>query len=220
MKTKSLALCFAALALLCTAAAASDELKLLDITSTSPGQYLLTVAADGSISLQAARVLTVNPVPPKPPEPPSVLTERAKAVKAVAEKATADPNRAQTTVALAAAMVQVKKLVDAETLKDYATISAATAFMFDQVLSRTGSEKAWAPVRKLVMDELAKLAQEGVSAGEYSKYLQEVADGLTASAPGVMLGQSPAEAIDWAKLLPMLLEIFVKYVLPLLPIAK
>lgn len=187
-------------------AASESQLVFLNITGMSNGTYVLTIS-DESITVAPVKIISPTPSPTPPPTPPTPgLSEFAKVIKTSAEKATADPNRQETAAALAAAVIELKKLVDAKTITTYQQVSQATAFLWDNTVK---TAEPWKPTRTAVMDQLAKLAQEGAQAGGYAACLDDVADGLLASAP-------KAKAEAGGLLLKLLLAILIKTILPLI----
>lgn len=207
----SIAFIAAALLAASCVAASESQLVFLNITGMSNGTYVLTIA-DESITVAPVKVISPTPSPTPTPTPTPVptptpgLSEFAKVIKISAEKATADPNRQETAAALAAAVIELKKLVDAKTITTYQQVSQATAFLWDNTVK---TAEPWKPTRTAVMDQLAKLAQEGAQAGGYAACLDDVADGLLASAP-------KAKAEAGGLLLKLLLAILIKTILPLI----
>lgn len=203
------AISFAAAVIAAAMAMASEPVKLIRLPST-PGVYLVTVTAD-AVTIESATVITPTtpPTPPQPPQPPQpdTLTTRAKAIKTAADKATTDPNRAKTAANLGAAMDQVSKGCG-QTFKTYDQIGQAAVWMFDKVVD--AQPNAWKPTRKLIVDEMAKMAQDGATDAQFGAYLGEVASGCNASVPA----NAPKEInIDF---IMKLLDFFIKYILPLI----
>lgn len=184
------------------------------IYSLPAGQYLITgdVRAVGPVILPDSPFPPPQPppvpFPPPTPTPIPVVPSDAKALKAAAESATADPARTATAANLAAVATLLKQQVEKGSLKDYATISEAYVYLSDQMIPRTG-KAAWARFQTLVGNHLAAFAQEGAQPAVYSTYFGVVADALDASVPQAEKIQS----IDIDTLMK-LLEFFVRYILP------
>jgi len=201
-----------ALAWLVAATAAAQTTFVLN--DVSDGVYVLRVV-NGQATLTAAvdvgGVAPVPPLPPgpNPPAPGPVLSARAQAIKVAATATAADSKRVETAANLEAATTQLKEWTG-DTLKGYAHISRAAQFMWDQVTKRSDDQQAWAPTRKLVFDELAKMGQEGADDAAYAAYFDEVAKGLKAS-----VGPGEAQAAN-GEFLKWLFEFFIKYILPLI----
>jgi len=199
-----LLLCAAVLAASFTSAAEPQQITVFRILV--PGDYV--VSGSQIVSYQPG-----GPVVP-PIVPPVVIpTGKAAAIKAAAEAAVSDPQRATTASNLASVMGMVRAQVDAGTLKDYQTISASINWLWDQLT--TGKAAAWQPCKTLIGQHLAALAQEGARPEEYSGYLADAERALAGS-----LSQSEQLAADDDPLkididrLMKLFEFFVQYILP------
>jgi hypothetical protein len=153
-------------------------------------------------------------VPPDGPfVPPVVPAGKAAAIKAAAEAAVADPQRATTASNLASVMGMVRSQVDSGTLKDYKSISASVNWLWDQLT--TGKAAAWQPCKTLIGKHLAALAQEGARPEEYSGYLADAEKALSGSLTSddrLSVADDPL-AINMDTLMK-LFEFFVKFILP------
>jgi hypothetical protein len=179
------------------AATASGQTVI--VTNLEPGSYHLEVAPDGTVTITKATKVAVNPRPPAPD-----LTARGEAIRAAAAQA-ADPKRAESTANLIAGMEQLSAWVQDETLSDYYQITESLKFVFP----RAASHESWQPVRKLLFDELAKIAQDGGDDSAYATYFAEAIQGLKATLPEGEL-QADGQFLKW------LLEFFIKYILPMI----
>jgi hypothetical protein len=178
------------------------------------GTYVLTVQG-GTVTLQKATVLQIGPVvPPVDPVTPvdPDLSPDAQAIKAAAERAVADPSRAETAGNLAEVMGMLKSQVDARTLTTYPQIAAAANWLMDSIIGRQTA--AWKPTKDLIGQRLAALGQQGAQPEEYSGFFADAVDGLEASVPDSDL-LSRERRIDIEKLMK-LFEFFIKYILPFL----
>lgn len=191
-------------------AAQSFAAEFQAIVRAGPGSYVLTVAADGSFQVEATPVVTPGgtPVPPPLPPPDPNLRPDAKAVAAAAAKVK-DPDLYVTAANLAAGTAKIQDLLDQNTITGYVQTSKALAVMWDGLIPRKQRD-AWEPVRTIVMDRLAALAQQGAADDVFSAYLADVDAGLTSIIPA----DAPRQ-LDWDKIM-QLLEFFVKYILPLI----
>lgn len=164
---------------------------------TPSGCYELTLDANGVPSLtlaehQYAQVLVLgdhvpnptpvppgpNPPPNPPPNPAPILSERAKLLKAAAEKATADPKRAETAQGLATVYRELAK--QAKT-SDPASLATAFKIGTDLVLANQKSGAAWQPFKDAMGGQWAAASLKG--SAELGLLLSDAADGLDASAP-------------------------------------
>lgn len=192
---------------------------LADTTIFKVNKAGLYQVVDGKI--QPVTVVDVDspdvPVDPVPVPVPTVDTTTA--IKTAAQKVT-DPNRAKVVTGLAMATAKVRELVDKGTLQKYEQISQAIAYLWDA----TAKDPSWGPVRKIVMDRLELLAQEGAKPAAYSALLACVEQGLTDSVTQAQVNQwCQAKGTDretmeaeWTEFLKTLLELFIKFVLPLI----
>ena len=200
---RPLLILLAILAMCCPAVAQPIVLDVDD------GVYVLTV--DGSsVTVQRARVPGVTPDDPDDPVIP-IPSERAAQIRAAAQGAVADPQRATTAANLAAVMEMLEGQINAGTIRDYPAISASVDWLWDQVTK--GREGAWRPTKTVIGNHLAAMAQEGASPEEYSGYFADAAEALGSLQEGEQV--EPDGAIDIAMLMK-LFEFFVKYILPLI----
>lgn len=218
MKTRLLVLaCF----FCCAPLVGAEPLVLRDVAD---GVYLLTVKG-GVVTLEAAKLVELNPTPPQPPQPPTPgLTERAKAIKAAAEKVT-DPSREETAANLAGLWSLVKQQVDAGKIKGPEVIAKAIEIGNSQLLGLIQARQ-WKPVTDLFAQQWNDQVRDNSGDAALSAYLQEAVDGLKASAPSysaeppkivdndgklsVVPGyQAPGglKAINWEKLLQIIMTI-------------
>lgn len=155
---------------------------------TTPGQP----PSFDPVTIAYVQLGTDGPVPPPPPPP--TLTVRAKAIHAAAIKATTDPKREESAGNLAAMCSAIAVKVRAGEIKTYTDIAGVTLGAWDLACNQSSIASAWAPTRKVIGDELTKLAQDGAADSEFAKYLEEVADGIKAST-------SRLQAIDLQKIM-------------------
>jgi hypothetical protein len=178
------------------------------------GTYVLTVQS-GTVTLQKATILQIGPAPTPVPIGPvtpvdPALSPDAQAIKAAAERAVADPSRAETAGNLAEVMGMLKSQVDARTLTTYPQIAAAANWLMDSIIGKQTA--AWKPTKDLIGQRLAALGQQGAQPEEYSGFFADAVDGLEASVPDSDL-LSRERRIDIEKLMK-LFEFFIKYILP------
>lgn len=188
-------------------------------SATEPQQIVVWKLDSGYYVVVGSQVVPFQPgVPVVPPVNPPVnppTPSKAAAIKAAAEAAGADPQRATTATNLASAMGLIRSQVDAGTLRDYRSISASVNWLWDQLT--TGKAAAWQPCKTLIGQHLAALAQEGARPEEYSGYFAEIERALAGSlstSQQLEANDDPLK-IDIDKLM-RLFEFFVKYILPLI----
>jgi hypothetical protein len=156
-----------------------------------------------------------GPVVPPPVDPVVPPSTKAGAIKAAAEAATADPQRATTASNLASVMGLVKSQVEAGTLKDYQSIAASVNWLWDQVT--VGRAAAWSQTKTLVGNHLAELGQQGARPEEFSGYLADVEKALAGSLNDAEKLEAEDDPLTInMEMLMKLFEFFVKYILPLL----
>jgi hypothetical protein len=173
------------------------------------GQYLIT----GDVRAVGPVISPDSPV--VPPVYPVVPSTKAAAIKAAAEAATSDPQRATTASNLASVMGLVKNQVDAGTLKDYQSIAASVNWLWDQVT--VGKTATWLPVKTLVGQHLAELAQQGARPEEFSGYLADAEKALSGSLNDLEKSESADDPMMInMDMLMKLFEFFVKYILPMI----
>lgn len=203
-------------ALLCPMLAVAADTPIV-LPVLQDGTYVLTVSG-GQVTIVAAR--TVSPVGPVVPPvvpvvPPVTPSTKAAAIKAAAEAAVADPQRATTASNLAAMIGMIRSQVDAGTLTSYQTISASVNWMWDQLTA--GRTTAWKPTKDLIGQHLAQLAQEGARPEEYSGYFADAEKALAGSltADEKLAAADDPLGVNWENLMK-LFEFFVKFILPLI----
>lgn len=219
-----------AVALLPLGASAEEVAVLID--SAKPGTYLVTVAADGSVSAVPLRVVRVNgqpsppTVPTDPTAPPTAPTAFAAEVSKLT-KAAIDSGGSPTT---AAALSAVYSLVsggaeDGSITKAQAL--GAVKIATDTVLANVTDAAKWTKWRTDLSAALETLKQQGVL--KLPSALDEIAAGIDATIgkridPTKLAGLSDAQknaqaaildGIDLAKLLQL-----IQLVLELLKIFK
>jgi len=198
-----------ALAVLVIATPAAPTQTPLVMRDVPDGVYVLTVAG-GQATVTPATDVPIGPRPPQPPAPPQPpdpdqLTERAKAVRDAAREVS-DPNRPETAANLSGAIAKVTEECGTM-VKGYEQISAAVDWMWKKATKRQAA--AWDPVKTIVGDELAKLAQDGAPDAAYAKYLGEVSAGLDCSVPPELM-----MAPNWKAIFEWFWEFFKTYILP------
>lgn len=165
------------------------------------GLYLLRVVG-GVKTLESAEEIVLNgpgpgptPVPDVPPVP--VISDRYKAIKAAAEKATGDVKRAET----AAGLIAVYKEIAASCKKpaDLQLATNMTLSFTDTVVGHQGGQAimAWAPVRALVRAHIVDMIQTGKSIEDFGSYLTDdlaaaIQSTLPPQAEGGAAYQAPA----------------------------
>ena len=191
----------------------AEEVAVI-LDSGKPGTFLLTVGADGSVTVSPLRVIRPGPGPNPPPPPnPDTLTERGKLVKAAAEKVTGDADRSTTAMGLAALYREVAKLVRTPgAVKDQASLTNGLKVGTDTLLSSRGVLTQWQPVRDVFATEWTKLQARSAPLGDYATLLDEAATGLDASVPPAQRHALPPEF--WKFLLEVLLPILLKLLFP------
>lgn len=183
---------------------------------------------DGAIVRVNELTLDPSPTPPGPgpgPAPVDVLTARAKAIKAAADKITADPNREET----AANLAGLWELIRQQVVAGKVTGQADIAFLIDagnrKVLKPT-QVKPWKPVTDLFAQQWNDQARDNSGDEALSAYLAEAVSGMRASAPNYNAEPPPiveedgkykiapgyqapagAKTINWDRLLEILLLI-------------
>lgn len=164
------------------------------------GTYILRIPETGPATVEAAGTVTlVGPSPPPPgPGPTPALSDRAKAIKAAADKATGDAKRAETAQGLAALYREIASNAKAPATAE--TVSSTTLTMTDFLTLHQASTAAWAPMREVLRGQLVDAIQKGNNGGpvtveQLGTLLNEAADGLEASAPkqaGATVYKTPA----------------------------
>ena len=194
----------------------------LVLAAVASAQTVLVIDQAGTYILQDGKLIGPvavirpgdSPVPPQPPgpNPPPTpgLSERATAIKTAAMAATADSDRAGTVANLVEAHQQLQPLIG-DKINGYEQVAWTAKLLWNK--AEGSNSQAWAPTRKIVFDELAKLAQEGADDVAYAAYFGEIVAGLTASVPEGMRQEAGGEFLKWLlmfikEILPILLQIF------------
>jgi hypothetical protein len=178
------------------------------------GRYFLVTFENGIPVNHPVNIRFVPFDGPEPePEPSPDLTERSKAIRDSALKATSDPSRATTAQELAILYSEVGKKVTAGDIKGQANISAVIKGAADMLLSQKGATvvEAWKPMRNTLSDQWVKLAQETDKDAEFVKLLNETSSGLKASVPKALLlkfAEAQAISIEMImKIIQLIMEI-------------
>jgi hypothetical protein len=170
----------------------ADEVAVM-IDGNKPGSYLLTVAVDGSVTVNPIRVVRPGqtPTPPdKPDQPPPTPFELE------VERVTNTALAAGASKVTAAALSSVYSLVSVEVAEGRITpanalpaVSAAT----NAVLAAQADRATWSPWRTSVSGALTTLAQQGAlsTKEQYASALKQIATGIN-SATGVTVDPSDA----------------------------
>jgi len=179
------------------------------------GTYILRIPETGPATVEPAEgVVLVGPGPTPPPVPPVpvTLTERAKAIKAAADKVTGDPDREGTAQSLAFLYRETAKAARNSTSADTSVVTNAVSQMSDLALSKLGAnvKLAWQPVRDVLGAQFVAATQEGKSMKDFAALLDEAASGLEASAP-----KKQIKPEFWA-FLTELLKILLPLLIPLI----
>jgi hypothetical protein len=185
---------------------------LLNTTGAKPGKYVLTVNADGSVSVGPfSQTLDLSLTPPTPgPGPTPVLTERGKAVMAAAAKVTGDTDRAGTAQGLAE---MYRQLADAAAVMSpaptpeslFIALSAANnKFLADVPPDHRNVQAQWQPVRSVIGTYWTAL--QGQPTASFVALLRESAAGLDASAPSPPKSLNP----DMLKLILQIIQLIMQ----------
>jgi hypothetical protein len=227
-----LVLCFVCGSTLCSAASAADTatpIVAVNVNGVTDGAWLVIIKG-GVPSICPAMLLTASPTPvppgpgPGPIPTPDVLTERAKAIKAAADKVS-DPNREETAANLAGLWGLVKQQVDAGKVTGQANI-AKMIDLGNGMLLGTAQARMWKPVTDLFAQQWNDQVRDNSGDAALSAYLGEAVSGLKASAPSYSVEiptlvekdgqlsvapdyQAPGDlkAINWEKLLQIIMMI-------------
>jgi hypothetical protein len=174
------------LALLIAPLSLAAEKSLVDFTG-QPGKYLVTVNANGTMSVEKVTIIKVGGpvVPPVDPpiDPPvdPVLTPRATAIRDAAAKATADTTRDKTAMELSVLYGEIAKRIKSGEIKGQDAIAFIAKTAADTIINKTNAPTAWKPARDALGAQWTKLAQEGGKDADYAKLLEEASAGLAAS---------------------------------------
>lgn len=167
-----------AIAWLLAASAAAQTVTVtgvdVQIAGLKNGSYILTV--DGA-------TVTIRPTdqPPVPPRP-DVLSDRAKAVRDAALGISGDASRAESAATLAAVTRELAAQVRAGEIAGQEQVAVAVKYAFRLGLESPAAEAAWLPVRDVIGQQHARLAQEAATDTQLADWLDEVSDGLDAAA--------------------------------------
>lgn len=168
--------------------------------------YTLEVAADGSVKVTPARIVTVgtppNPLPTPDPAPPptSVLTTRGKAIQAEAIKV-GDPETAKGLAELYRQLATLGR--NNGPLKDPANLKTAVTFGTDTLLGPLKAP-AWQKTRDVLAIQWSQ-----VQGGDYCTLLDEAASGLDAVDRNQAISPEMWKFIIEV-LLPLILKLFFK----------
>ncbi|HGY90234.1 MAG TPA: hypothetical protein ENK43_03575 [Planctomycetes bacterium] len=190
--------------LICAGFASTAVADVLLVTKS--GYYLLKTGSDGVPYVeQIDQVIKLDEPEdpgPNPPQPPKDPFEK---LKRLASSEAAKVNEPTTRKALAKVYGMVADRIESGDL-DYSRAFEAVSAASDAVLGVTDSAGKWAPWRKAVSDEIARLQQQGKLVGQDGtlKALRAVEAGLDAEGLG--------ENIDWERLLK-LIELILKILL-------
>lgn len=163
------------------------EARLTISVPNVPGVYTLTIVAGGRPTLAVQpEIIVLDPDAPPGPTPvppvPGVLTDRAKAIKAAAEKATGDAKRGETASGLAGLYREIALSCKAPATVE--NVSNVVLRFTDTTTGHQNATAAWEPFRETLRGHLVAMIQEGKSVEQIGKYLSdEAAAGLEASVP-------------------------------------
>lgn len=167
--------------------------ELVVDAGNKPGTYYLkiVVANDGTAQAYPVPKVVVltdpTPTPVVPPvvPVPTVLSERAKAIKAAAEKVAGDPDREGTAKGMAILYREVAKQARLGKIPDNTAFSTMLRMSTDMLLAARGdgAKVAWQPVRDLVSTQWTDAVAKGASVGDLAVLLEDAANGMDASAP-------------------------------------
>ncbi|GEM_PF-2743959 len=190
--------------LICAGFASTAVADVLLVTKS--GYYLLKTGSDGVPYVeQIDQVIKLDEPEapgPNPPQPPKDPFEK---LKRLASSEAAKVNEPTTRKALAKVYGMVADRIESGDL-DYSRAFEAVSAASDAVLGVTDSAEKWAPWRKAVSDEIARLQQQGKLVGKEGtlKALRAIESGLDVEGLG--------ENIDWERLLK-LIELILKILL-------
>ncbi len=190
--------------LICAGFASTAVADVLLVTKS--GYYLLKTGSDGVPYVeQIDQVIKLDEPEDPGPNPPQPPTDPFEKLKRLASSEAAKVNEPTTRKALAKVYGMVADRIESGDL-DYSRAFEAVSAASDAVLGVTDSAEKWAPWRKAVSDEIARLQQQGKLVGKDGtlKALRAVEAGLDAEGLG--------ENIDWERLLK-LIELILKILL-------
>lgn len=163
--------------LACSSKAIADEYLLIRKGTQSK---LLRVDDSLRVHELQVRVVDLDDGPQPPPTPvPDELSSRARQIKKVADAVVGDPKREETAGNLAALTREIAKIMG-DKITGHSQLTVALTAGYSRVLG--GAANQWAPFRETMSRQMTTLVQDGASDAQYAAYLDEVADGLEASA--------------------------------------
>lgn len=164
----------------------APALVALDLTDLADGRYVLE-KRQGGATLRPLLLIQPSPSPqplPDPsPSPTPTLTDRAKTIRDKASAVVGDQDRDGSALALSTLYGELARQSRTGQIKDAATLQAVAKGTVDMILASRGkgAAEAWAPVRAVLADQLAALAQRGATLPDYAALFEEAAAGLAAS---------------------------------------
>jgi hypothetical protein len=200
--------------------ASAEEVAIL-VDSAKPGNYLLTVEANGAITVNPIRVVRPGQAPTNPTDPtnpPAGPTEFSKQVQRMTAGVLSSGGSPTTAAALSSVYALVSKGVSSGSIPEanaFGALKAAT----DTVLNNVPDSAKWQQWRSDLGLALETLRQTGVL--KLPSAFDEVATGINAALgkdidPTKLVGMSQAEAaaakpifenIDLAKLIELIMAI-------------
>lgn len=176
--------------------------------------YALKIPDSGPPTVEIeSDVVGPQPGPVPVPPVPGNLTDFGKAIKAAADKATGDTDRANTAQGLAMLYRSISSEAHkAGTAATTETVSNTTLLVTDMALAKQGpaAVTAWADERAAMRAALVDAIQTGKTVAQMGDLLDQAAAGLEASAPK-LAAQAPSPAF-WdflLKLIAMLLPLLI-----------
>jgi hypothetical protein len=157
----------------------ADEIAVM-LDGSRPGSYLVTVAADGTVTANPIRVVRPGQTPaPPPPNSPTP----APPFMAEIERLTKSSLSAGGTKTTAAALSSVYSLVSDEVFKGSIAVDKAlpaVAAATNTILATQADRDAWGAWRTAVSGALTTLAQQGSLAtkDQYAQVLKEISLGI------------------------------------------
>lgn len=156
----------------------------------------------GLYVVQGAGIVQVELVKPDGPVVPPIipddeLSASAKAIKAAAEKATADPNQLATSWKLATTYREVSRKITAGTITGQETIALWVKMSTDMILGDATAKAAWQPMRDAFSLLWAREINKGGKEAEFAKLLTESAAGLEAVGPRPQEQQMESSRDHW-----------------------
>lgn len=188
----------------------------VEIDASKVSKYLVESDGKGNVTANPIQVVIPGnqPVPPGPQPPvPTVLTERAKKIKAAAEKVTGDTDREATAQGLAMLCRELAKRMRPDQTGKVEIQSATTASLAvkmggDTFLDQRKVKTNWQATRDILQSEWLIVNAKGGSLEDYAILLDETGSGLDASVNPMLRKFDPA-------MLEMILRI-IQFILDLL----